>query len=301
MTSSIDRKRINGPERSVVPLPLVADDATLSRAVRVLNVHGKRADGRDPEAMRPIFMQTGTISKADGSAYIEQANTKVVCAVYGPRPDRKMTDPDQGRLAVEFRLATFAQPKRRGFVKDVVEKEYSRVVAEALSPAVRLDSFPKASVDVHVTVLQDDGTLAAVAAAITAASLALADAGIELFDLVSGAAAAFADDNTILMDPAADEEKLARGSLLLAFMSNVSQVSQLIQSGNVQGETAEEAMDYCIDTAAEIHTLMQECLSHAAAAAAGAASDDEEDEDAMQVVKSEAEDAMEVVKSEPSA
>lgn len=39
--------------------------------------------------------------------------------------------------------------------------------------------------DVHITVIQGDGTFAALALAITVASVALADAGVEMWDLVT--------------------------------------------------------------------------------------------------------------------
>ena len=53
----------------------------------------------------------------------------------------------------------------------------------ALQSAVQRHTFPKSNVDVYCLVLECGGSDAAVA--ITAASLALADAGIEMYDLVS--------------------------------------------------------------------------------------------------------------------
>ena len=63
------------------------------------------------------------------------------------------------------------------------ERELSAALASALSGAVRRATFPKASVDVYAVVLEADGGELAVAT--SAAALALADAGIELGDLVS--------------------------------------------------------------------------------------------------------------------
>ncbi|KAJ3369223.1 hypothetical protein GGF31_005505 [Allomyces arbusculus] len=260
-SANIDRKRINGPEVSVIPLPLEGEAS--AEQAPLLNQDAKRQDGRNVETVRPFFIKTGAVPAADGSAFVEQGNTKVICAVYGPRPDRKLTDTDRGRMTVEFRLAPFAQAKRRGFVKDVVEKEYSQVLEDALAPAIVFESFSKAAVDVFVTVLEDDGTLAAVAAGVSAASLALADAGIEMYDLVAACTAGFVDD-MVVMDLTATEEKLRKGSMLLAYMSSLNQVSQVIQTGSVGATTAEEAMDFCIDACAEIHTLMSEALVAAA-------------------------------------
>lgn len=63
------------------------------------------------------------------------------------------------------------------------ERELSGTVQAALQSAVQRHTFPKSNVDVYCLVLESGGSDAAVA--ITAASLALADAGIEMYDLVS--------------------------------------------------------------------------------------------------------------------
>jgi len=45
---------------------------------------GLRADGRRASELRQIRMRMGVFGQADGSAYIEHGNTKVLAAVYGP-------------------------------------------------------------------------------------------------------------------------------------------------------------------------------------------------------------------------
>lgn len=59
---------------------------------------------------------------------------------------------------------------------------------EALSPALCLERLPKSHIDVYVQILESDGTNASLAAGITCASMALADAGIEMLDLVTACA-----------------------------------------------------------------------------------------------------------------
>jgi exosome complex component MTR3 len=50
--------------------------------------------------------------------------------------------------------------------------------------SVMLEKLPKSVIEIYIMVLQSDG--GELGAAITCASLALADSGIELFGLVSG-------------------------------------------------------------------------------------------------------------------
>ena len=63
------------------------------------------------------------------------------------------------------------------------ERELSVQLQTALEAAVRLQTFPKANVDIYCLVLESAG--ADLAVCICAASLALADAGIEMEDMVS--------------------------------------------------------------------------------------------------------------------
>ena len=56
------------------------------------NSKSKRQDGRSKDDHRPIFLRTGVISQARGSAYVEQGNTKVMCGVYGPREIPRRSD-----------------------------------------------------------------------------------------------------------------------------------------------------------------------------------------------------------------
>ena len=63
------------------------------------------------------------------------------------------------------------------------ERELAAQLRTALAPAVQAHTFPKSTVDVCCLVLESGGSELAVA--ICAASLALADAGIQLYDLVT--------------------------------------------------------------------------------------------------------------------
>lgn len=49
---------------------------------------GLRLDGRRPKELRQIRCKLGVFGQSDGSAYIEQGNTKVLAAVYGPHQVR---------------------------------------------------------------------------------------------------------------------------------------------------------------------------------------------------------------------
>lgn len=50
----------------------------------LLTDQGLRFDGRRANELRKIRCKLGVFDQPDGSAYLEQGNTKVLAAVYGP-------------------------------------------------------------------------------------------------------------------------------------------------------------------------------------------------------------------------
>src|SRR5690242_8762424 len=79
--------------------------------------------------------------------------------------------------------------------KDKEEKEYSELILQALEGSVILERYPKSVIDIYILVLEEDGgkfkvkntkeLLGSLGAAITCASLALINGGIETYDFVS--------------------------------------------------------------------------------------------------------------------
>lgn len=82
-------------------------------------------------------MKTGVLNQAKGSAYVEYQKTKVICSVFDPREiPNKNEYSINGELYCEFKFAPFSTEKRRGFVRDAQEREYSVYLRRALEPAV---------------------------------------------------------------------------------------------------------------------------------------------------------------------
>ncbi len=72
-------------------------------------------------------------------------------------------------------------------LQDDEELRLSMFVHRAIQASVQLHKFPKSIVDIFVVILDDCGGIEG--PSVTAASLGLADAGIEVFDLVTGCSA----------------------------------------------------------------------------------------------------------------
>ncbi|KAJ1652184.1 Exosome non-catalytic core component, partial [Dispira simplex] len=52
--------------------------------LELLSPEGLRVDGRRANELRRIACKQSVLADADGSAYYEQGNTKVLATVYGP-------------------------------------------------------------------------------------------------------------------------------------------------------------------------------------------------------------------------
>lgn len=71
-------------------------------------------------------------------------------------------------------------------MQDTEPIDLAAVLSQLLLPALRLDLFPKLSIDIHILVLEADTDAAVLSSGLTAACAAVADAGIPLTGLVVG-------------------------------------------------------------------------------------------------------------------
>jgi len=159
--------------------------------LRRLMESGRRADGRAWDELRPIRIQVGVTERAEGSALFEMGRTRVLCVVRGPMEciPSHMADPEKAILDVAYRMATFSTDERKSPTPSRREIELSKIIREALEPALFLEEYPRMMIKVYCLVLQADaGTRTA---SINAASLALAHAGIPMRDLVSSVAVGY--------------------------------------------------------------------------------------------------------------
>ncbi|KAL5716970.1 Exosome complex component RRP41-like [Ranunculus cassubicifolius] len=214
-----------------------------------------RQDGRGFPQCRPAFLRTGAVNSASGSAYAEFGNTKVIVSVFGPRESKKaMMYSDTGRLNCNVSYTTFAT-STRGQGSD--HKEFSSMLHKALEGAVMLDSFPKTTVDIFALVLESGGSDLPVV--ISCASLALADAGIMMFDLVTSVSVCCLGSKLVL-DPITEEESNQDGSLMVACMPSRNEVTQLTLTGDWSTPKIHEAMELCLSACSKLGEITRSCL-----------------------------------------
>jgi exosome complex component RRP41 len=226
---------------------------------KLIDKKGLRLDGRKADELRPLKLEVGVLSNADGSAYIEQGKNKILVGVFGPREmhPKHLSQADRMVLRCRYHMAPFSVQERKSPAPSRREVELSKVNRESLEPSVFVDLYPRTGIDVFIEVLQADGGTRC--AAITAASLAIADAGIPLRDLVVACAAGKVDD-TVVLDLMDTEDKAGVADVPVAYMPNLDAVTLLQMDGILAPEEFESAVNMAVEGCKKIYAMQKDAL-----------------------------------------
>ncbi len=223
---------------------------------------GVRTDGRKIHDLRNIKIEVGPLERADGSAYIEWGNNKILAAVYGPREvhPRHLARPDRAFFRCRYHMAPFSTTERKRPAPSRRERELSKVTRVALEPSILTKLYPRAGIDVFIEILQSDGGTRC--AGITAASIALVDAGIPMKDLVA-ACAAGKIDGKIVLDLNEVEDQEGDADVPVAIMPRTGGISLLQMDGILSQTEFKEALELALEGCKQVYELQKEALTKA--------------------------------------
>lgn len=225
----------------------------------LINEQGIRTDGRKIDELRPVKIEVGILKNADGSAYIQFGKNKIMVAVYGPKEVHPKHNalPDRSLLRCRYHMSPFSTEERKNPAPSRREIEISKVIRDALQPSLMLEDYPRTAIDVYVEVLQSDG--GSRCAGISAASVALADAGINMRDLVSACAAGKVAGKVVL-DIDDTEDKEGQADLPIAIMPSTNEVTLLQLDGQLNDDEFNQAFNYALDGCRNVYRLQREAL-----------------------------------------
>lgn len=221
--------------------------------------NGKRMDGRRPDEMRPVTIEAGVLHRADGSCYLEWGGNKVLAAVYGPREaiPRHTQDPNKAVVKCRYNMAAFSVDDRKRPGPDRRSQEISKVIAEAFENVVLTEEFPRASVDVSMEILEAEaGTRCA---GLTAAAVALADAGIPMRGLVSACAAGKVED-TVVLDLGKAEDNFGRADLPVALNHQTGEIVLLQMDGHLTPDEFDRALELAMKGCRDVYEIQKKAL-----------------------------------------
>ena len=223
----------------------------------------KRINNRGFDETRPIEVKVGVIPRADGSAYFKIGNTWAYAAAYGPRNlhPKFLQDPQRGILRRNYNMMPFSSKSERvrpgGSRRS---KEISFVTEKALLPVLDLEEYPNSVVDVFIELPQSEA--GSRCAGICAASMALADAGLEMKDLVAAVSVGKVDDQ-LLVDLDYSEESYKEGDVAdtpIAYMPNLDKFTLLQMDGRILKEELFKVLEMGKKACLKIYDIQKKAL-----------------------------------------
>ena len=236
---------------------------------QLIDENGIRLDGRKPDELRGVKIQAGVLHRADGSCYLEWGGNKVIAAVYGPREaiPRHTQNPLRAIVNARYNMAAFSVGDRKRPGPDRRSREISKVTSEALEKVVLTDYYPRAAIDVNIEILNAEaGTRCA---GLTAAGVALADAGIPLRDIpvscAAGKIGAEEHDGSfsggyVVLDLGKEEDNFGNADLPIAIAPRTNEILLLQMDGHLNFQEFEQALDYAMKGCHEISKIQKEAL-----------------------------------------
>ena len=179
---------------------------------------------------------------------------KLACTVHGPKPlSRSAPFTPQLLLTTRVKIAPFASHQRRGYIPDASERDLAAHLETALRGSIIGERWPKSGLDIIVTVLEgeegidhfEDSTLAGtsgmmsiLSGCINVASAAIADAGVDSVDLVTGGVAAVTvqpdGSQQIVLDPSATEHERIKSACVVGYLQARDEITEIWAGGRFE-------------------------------------------------------------------
>lgn len=224
-----------------------------------------RDDGRGAESLRAMRGERGLLVRPDGSARYVVARTIVVAAVYGPVEAKRRLEVVDGAL-----LEVHVRPPAG--VPGPAERSVEGLLHGIFSHAIITTLYPRAAVSIIVQIMNDDG--AVLAACVTAAALALADAGVAVRYLPAAACAGLVrleeGDVVAILDPTSAEESQAVATVSVVCEPASGKVVFEWAEGRFTGTSLDEARRLAQGACAAVGELMRRALLEVPEAPTGA-------------------------------
>jgi len=220
---------------------------------------GKRLDGRNLDELRKIKIEVGVLHRAEGSCYLEWGSNKVIAAVYGPREavPRHTQNPLRAIVNARYNMAAFSVDDRKRPGPDRRSREISKVISEALENIILVEKYPRASIDVNIEVL--DAEAGTRCAGLTAAAVALVDAGIPMKDIPVSCAAGKIEGKVVL-DLGKQEDNFGDADLPIAISPRTGEILLLQMDGHLTMDQFDQALDMAIKGCQTVSEIQKKAI-----------------------------------------
>ena len=224
-----------------------------------LIVGGKRLDGRAMDEMRPMTIKAGVLNRANGSAFLTLGRNKVMAAVYGPKEvfPKHETDPYKAVVRCRYLMAPFSTDDHGRSGPNRRSREISMVIKEAFANVVVAEVYPKTAIEIYIEILESHGSTRV--AGLTAAAVALANAGIPMRDLLVGVSIGKIDGQ-VAVDMQREEDNFGQADMPIAIKPTTGEIVLLQMDGKMTRAEFEQALDMAYAKVDEIHDMQVAAL-----------------------------------------
>ena len=240
------------------------------------DIHPLRGShSRDATEMRPMSCGVSVVTGVNGSSHFTLGETRVYCSVYGPRANRSSVSGsggmfcDLGVLECDVRIVNDKHELNNAFLQP--EQQLSQQLKDALESAILLSLYPKAAISIYAVVMNANG--GELAALISCASLALADACIEMNDLVCGVAIGItsqeqhsskgqtdSSSRTLIMDPSRSDYNKLSSVITLSMMASRGCITHLVVDGRISSRELSSSLELVQSGCHSVRSILVDCL-----------------------------------------
>lgn len=231
--------------------------------LEIYSPEGLRVDGRRWNEIRRFECRINTHpNSSDGSSYVEQGNSKIMCMVQGPMEPklRSQIDVNKANIDVNISIANFATLQRKKRLKN--EKrvvELKTAIENTFEQSIISKLYPRTVIQINIQVLAQDGGL--LAGMTNATTLALIDAGIAMYDYVSSISAGLYDQYPLLDLNTLEENDMSY--LTIGVIGKSEKLALLMLENKMPLDRLEPVLGLAIAGGHRVRDLMdQEVRSH---------------------------------------
>lgn len=226
---------------------------------------GLRVDGRRYDELRAFNCSINTHPhSSDGSAYISQGNSKILCLVRGPSDtlvsnsnNTNSSNSNEPTISVSIIQPPYSSIDRRKRLRnDRRLSELSIILKRAFQQTIIKKKYSRTIIEISITVLQLDGSL--LPACVNAATLALIDAGIEMYDYISAINVSLYDNLALLDTNSIEENDLS--FLSIGIVGDCNKINILLMENKIPMDKLQKMIDLGIKGCHAIRELMDEAV-----------------------------------------
>lgn len=217
---------------------------------------GLRVDGRRWNELRRFECKINTHpNSSDGSSYVEQGNSKVICTVQGPMEPklRSQMNHDEANIEVNISIANFATFQRKKRSKNERRiVELKNTLESTVRQCIITTLYPRTLILINIQVLSQDGGL--LSSMTNAMTLSLIDAGISMYDYVSSISVGLFDQFPLLDLNTLEENELSY--LTVGVIGKSDKLVMLMLENKVPLDKLEELISLAIAGSHRLRDLM---------------------------------------------